>query len=555
MGDGSLNSQIVYQVAAAGRYAVVASTYGGQGEGEFLLSLAIDPNAQAPFNFAAIEGALIGEHEGELNDAQPSREFRINLAAGQTLLAIAETTSGNLDTVLRLNDPAGFPVAMNDDRGDGSLNSAFAYTAPAAGAYTLELYRFRQSSNSGRFRLVLRSVDSAVVDALLALMDNQVTLSGPEQVIETDDFRVLYTLEGVDAATTEYAQGVSETLQRMFEAQVRMGWAAPVRDRDGRYRVYVADARGLMGYAKAVEVVFDNPNTPDVREVSAARGVLVIDNDFLGMPKKAPPEALMHATVTHEFNHIIQYGYDMEEGLQWLYESTASWIETATAGADQDATDYVETDFAAPEICWTTTTAGHNYGQWTLLQSMADVYGQGIVVRMWENARTYDGFETMTQTLNAVGTNIPDALQRWRVQNFAMDYELAPLFARSVRLGGTIQRNGAWSPNTRIQQLGASYVALELDGARTFTLRGDANLELVGLGLRNGEIEAVPLGRGGVFDASAYGYAALMVFNRAVPRAPGACSNANYSIQVGAADGAAPSAQYRFSAARFKRPS
>lgn len=555
-GDGTLNSQIVYQVARAGRYEVVASTYGGNGSGDFVLSLATDPNARAPFNFASIEGTELARHEGELNDALTSREYPISLAAGQTLFVTSDATSGNLDTMLRLNGPDGFPVAANDDRGDGTLNSAIAYTAPAAGAYEVQLSRYRQSSTSGGFRLVLSSVDASVVDTLQALVEDPVELSGPEQVIETRDFRLFYTTEGRDASTPDYARATADALQEVLEAQVtRIGWAAPVRDRDGRYRAYIADAAGSMGYTKAVQMVFDNPNTANVREVAAARGVFVIDNDFVGMGKKAPPESLMRATATHEFNHVVQYGYDSEEGLAWLYEATASWTETVTVGSDQDATDYVATDFAAPELCWTTNARGHNYAQWTLLQSLADSYGQRIVVKLWENSITQDGMDTMSATLASVGATIPDTLQRWRVQNFARDYALAPRFTRNVALAGTIRRDGSWTPRARIEQLGASYVALQARGPRTYALRGDSNLELLGLGRRGGQIEVVRLGRAGVFDASAYDYAALMVFNRAVPRTPGDCSGATYSINVTAASGAMAAPHYQFSAAHFVPPS
>ena len=154
----------------------MASTYGGDGAGNFVLSLAIDPNAQPPLNFASIDGTVIARHEGELNDAQTSREFQVDLAAGQTLLAVSDATRGNLDPVLRLTGPDGRPVATNDDRGDGSLNAAIAYTAARTGTYTLELYRFRQSSNSGAYRLVLSSVEASVVDRLQAMVESSVTL-------------------------------------------------------------------------------------------------------------------------------------------------------------------------------------------------------------------------------------------------------------------------------------------------------------------------------------------------------------------------------------------
>jgi len=555
-GDGTLNSQIIFQAGSAGRYELVASTYGGTGVGDFLLSLATDPNARAPFNYAAVEGEQIAVHEGEITDAQTTQEFPVRLAAGQTVLAVVDTTSGNLDPVLTLNGPDGFAVAINDDRGDGSLNSAFAYTATEAGTYTLELSRYSQSPNSGGYRLVLTSVDASVVDTLQALVENAITLSGEEQLIQTRDFNVYYTTEGRDAATPEYARLTADALQEVYEIQInRTGWAMPVRDRDGRYRAYIGQAEGNMGYTKPVQMVFDNPNTPNVRERSAARAVLMIENDFAGMNKKASVESLMRATATHELNHVVQFGYDAIEGLNWMYESTASWVETTTVGVDQDATDYVETDYAQPELCWTTATPGFNYAQWTLLQSMADQYGENIVVRLWENARTYDGFETMTRTLDSVGTNIPDVLRRWRIQNYARDYDLAPRFTRTVASAGSITRAGVWSPHNRIEELGAHYVTLRLSGPQTFALRGDVNLELVALGRRDGRIEVYPLGRSGTFDPSRFQYAALMVFNHAVPSAPGQCNGVSYSITTGPATGAMGAPQYNVNDRHFAPPS
>lgn len=555
-GDGSLNSQIIYQATGAGRYTVIAGTYGSVGVGDMLLQLAIDPEAEPPFNFAAIPGTPIARHQGAINSETSSREYSVQLAAGQTLLAVADTTSGDLDTVLRLTDAEGYPVALNDDRGDGSLNSAIAFTSPTAATYTLAVERYRGADTSGEYALVLSSVDRSVVGQLLALFENAVQLSGAEHTIETRDFRVHYTLEGVDASSHAYARAVADTLQSMFEAQVRrIGWAEPVRDDDGRYRAYVADARGSMGYTKPVQIVFDNRHTAGVRERAAARTVFVVDNDFAEVDKEAPPESLMRATATHEFNHVVQFGYDAEEGLNWLYEATASWTETTTAGDDQDATDYVATDFAAPQRCWTTTADGHDYAQWTLLQSLADSHGDRIVVRLWENAVSYDGFETMSRTLGEVGANIPDTLQRWRVQNFARAYRLAPRFTRNVHLQGTIAAEGEWSTKSGVEQLGAHYLRLNLPGRHTFALAGDENLELVGLGRRDGQIRVFRLGRSGVFDARGFDYAALMVFNRAVPPAPGECTAARYTINVSGASRAMGSAAYRFSAEHFAPPS
>ncbi len=552
-GDGSLNSQIVYEVTRTGRYQIVAGTYANASAGTMLLSLATDPEAEPPFNFAAIEGRQIASHQGTIDSGRTSHQYQVRLTAGQTLLAVADTTSGDLDPVLRLLDGEGYPVALNDDRGDGSLNAAFAYTSPVAATYTLEIERYRQSNTSGAFTLTLSSVDASVVTTLQALVENAVDLSGPEQVIETRDFRVLYTLEGEDASTHEYSRAVADRLQEIYEAQInRIGWAEPIRDDDGRYRAYVAHADGSMGYTKPIRIVFDNPNTR-VRERTAARTVFVIENDFAGVQKEATPESLARATATHEFNHVVQFGYDSEEGLHWLYEASASWTETNTVGADQDATDYTETDFAAPHLCFTTNAGGHDYAQWTLLQSLADVHGDRIVVRMWENAVTYDGFETMSRTLSEVRTNIPDAIQRWRAQNFARAYDLAPRFPRAVAQIGRITREGAWPlKGGSLEQLGAHYVGLGIQGRYAFTLGGDANMELVALGRRAGEIHVTRLGRGGVFDTTGYDNATLMVLNRALPTAPGECSAANYSITTARSTARPAAVSYRFSAQHFQ---
>tara|TARA_R110002072_G_scaffold172699_2_gene326896 strand:- start:2048 stop:4312 length:2265 start_codon:yes stop_codon:yes gene_type:complete len=551
-GDGTFNSQIVYLVEQSGPYQLLVGTYGGLGEGDMAVSLAIDPEAELPFDFTAIEGTPIARHEGELGDDQPSISFPVTLEAGQTLLALADTLTGDLDPVLRLTGPDGYPVAMNDDRGDGSLNSAIAFTAPQSATYQLELSRYRSGASSGMFQLILSSVDASVVDTLQELLENSVTLSGPEMLHQTADFNVYYTVEGVDASSEDYARSVGVALQEMLDAQVnRIGWAEPIRDDDGRYRAYVADADGSMGVTRPVEIVFDNPNTDDVRETAAARTVFIIDNDFVGMGKTAPVHALMRATVTHEFNHVVQFGYDSEEGLDWLYEATASWTETTTVGADQDATDYTETDFETPELCWTTTVSGHDYGQWTLLQSLADSYGEGFIVRVWENSVELDGFETLQAALDEERTTIPDVLQRWRAQNYARAYDLGELFPIGVHRQHSFTREGRWTLKGGLEELGANYIDFELDGRYQITLSGNAELELLALGQRDGQIEVIRLGRGGIIDSTGYETTALMVFNRAMPEAPGQCSGTGYSIEVSASNRRPARAAYRFSDEHF----
>jgi hypothetical protein len=553
-GDGSLNSQIVIMAESAGRYEVVVGSYGGSEQGELMLSLAIDPNAEVPFDFTSIEGEQIASYEGALGDNQESMEYPVQLTEGQTLYVLADATSGDLDTVLRLTGADGYPVAMNDDRGDGSLNSAFAYTVPESGTYTLEISRYDGTGSSGTYSLVLSSVDASAVDILREIRENVVSLSGEAQTIRSENFIVYYTTEGDDAATPEYAQAVSDTFEEMLAAQEALGWAAPVRDSDGLYIAYIADAGGVLGVTYPVESVFDNPSTPDVREERASRGVLLVENDFAGLGKEAGPMSLMRATVTHELNHGVQYGYDAQEGLNWLYEATATWLEVATAGVDQDATDYVRSDYRSPQRCWTTAEGGHTYSQWTLLQSIADMYGDGLIVRIWENAVELDGFETMSATLDDVNATIPDVVERWRAQNFALDYDLAPLFDTTVRREAALYAADRWSVKGGLEQLGANYFEIGFDGRYTVSLSGDENLAMTALGQRDGEIHVVPLGASGVIDTAGWDYLGLMVFNRAMPEAPGQCSGSGYTLDFAPANSAMASAAYTFDGTHFTPP-
>ncbi|MEE2565080.1 pre-peptidase C-terminal domain-containing protein [Hyphobacterium marinum] len=549
---GTLDSQIILEISESGQYAVIAGSYSGSDTGDLMLSVATDPNADVPYDFSAIGGEEIARYTGTIDDTQPSREYPVTLTAGQTLLALADATSGELDTVLRILGPDGQPVALNDDRGDGSLNSAIALTASETGEYTVSMERYRGSNGSGEFSLVLSLVDAVIVDELRTLREN-INLSGEVRTIRTEDFIVHYTLEGVDASSEAYALEVGASLQENLDAQVAIGFAEPIRDSDGYYRAFVSNVGGALGFARPVETVFDNPFTGDVREEMASRAVFVIDNDFVGLGD-AGASSLIRATATHELNHIVQYGYDAIEELDWLYESTASWIETVTVGEDQDATDYVAADFSRPGRCWSTPDEGLDYGQWTLLQSIADVHGNRMVVRFWENAVHMDGLETMDAALRDAGSDLTEAVTRWRAQNYALDYDLAPVFTSTVEMSGTLSGTGSGRAKGRIEELGVNYLALDLDGPATLSVTGTGEMAMFLLGQRGGEIQVIPLGQSGTVEPGQWETASLMVINTALPPSPGVCTGENYQINITEPGDDRPGASYRFSDRHFIVP-
>lgn len=549
---GTLNSRILLQVNQTGRYQLVLGSYSGADVGDVMISAAIDPEAELPYDFTAIEGTELARYTGVIDDNQPSQEYPVSLDAGQTLLVLADALSGDLDPVLRLLGPDGQPVALNDDRGDGSLNSAIALTVEEGGQYTVSMERYRGGNSSGEYSLVLSLVDAAMVDELRALREN-ISLSGEVLSIRTDDFIVFYTLEGQDASSEAYAIEVGAALQENLEAQTAIGFAEPIRDDEGLYRAFITEAGGVLGFARPVETVFDNPATPDVREETASRAVFVIDNDFAGLGD-AGPSSLIRATATHELNHIVQYAYDSTEGLDWLYESTASWIETVTVDVDQDATDYVASDFSRPGRCWSTSDEGLDYGQWTLLQSIADVHGNEMIVRFWENTVHLDGLETMDAALREEGSSLNEAVIRWRAQNYALDYDLAPVFNRTVEVSGTISATGPAGSKGLLEQLGVNFFALDLPQATTIAVSRGADINLFALGQRGGNIHVIPLGQSGAVDPAGWEHLDLMVMNTAMPPAPGECSGERFQLALTPASGAMPTAAFAFSDRHFIIP-
>ncbi len=83
----------------------------------------------------------------------------------------------------------------------------------------------------------------------------------------------------------------------------------------GQVDVYVTNlGRQLYGYA-----------APDPGQSGGRRhAYLVLDNNYEGFP--SPPLQSLQVTAAHEYNHILQFAYDVfQDG--WLFESTATWSE------------------------------------------------------------------------------------------------------------------------------------------------------------------------------------------------------------------------------------
>jgi hypothetical protein len=487
---------------------------------------------------------------GYLDSRVPMKEYPLPLVAGQAVLILAEATSGDLDTVIYLLNPEDEIVASNDDRSDESLDSALGYVVGETGEYTLQVTRYEGTDTSGYYRVMVTIGDESVLDELDSL--TRLQLSGTMQTLDTPHFRIHYTFEGDDAVEQTFLDAVASTVEEVWTAEIeQMGWPPPPDDGviggDNRYDIYLKDivgtGEGSLGYTSPESIAGDNPNTPDVVEERAGSSYIAVENDFRNVDG-GTAISLMRATIAHEFNHAIQFGFDVSDPLNWYYEATAAWMETASLTKDEDATGYISYTYEYPELCLgTENDPGEGqlmYGDWTFMQTLVDLYGADAVEALWSSIAKYDSFDALAHMLEAYNANVDSVVATFRLKNLARDFALAPEFEATVWLENTITEVGRWTfTGEGIQELGANYFRVNVDpGVYYAGLVNDGGLlDLWAVGVTSDKVEAIPLGRGGNFDSRSYEDAYLMVFNPQYDNDVTDCEYHDYDIDVTPAKG------------------
>lgn len=154
-GDGTLNSEIAFTAEVDGEYTVIVTNFRNTG-GDYQLTVEIGgaggggggDSAEQP-----AEPGTVTEYTGFMSFELADIPYEIDLAAGQTIIVEAEATSGDLDTIIWLEDPSGARVAENDDRASGNLNSRFEYTATETGTYTVVMSNYGKTGGDFVLRI------------------------------------------------------------------------------------------------------------------------------------------------------------------------------------------------------------------------------------------------------------------------------------------------------------------------------------------------------------------------------------------------------------------
>jgi Family of unknown function (DUF6055) len=236
----------------------------------------------------------------------------------------------------------------------------------------------------------------------------------------------------------------------------KLGWQEPRSDghvggRNGKTDVYLSQIGGeLFGYAAP-----DRGQAKQGRIPRHLHGYLVLDNDYSAFEfPHTKPLSDLEVTFAHEYNHILQFGYDAYQD-PWFAECTAVWMEDQVYNGIDDYLRYVRRWVELWETPLTTSSI-KEYGSAVWNQWLARRYGEAIIRKAWAGAidAKPGGFSVASyeRAIRAAGpstfsqdfTRFATATAEWRTGRSFRESYLFPDMPRQGNLpltGTTLTRN------------------------------------------------------------------------------------------------------------------
>ncbi len=377
-------------------------------------------------------------------------------------------------------------------------------------------------------------------------------MSGKEETLDTEHFRIHYTRKGKDKVPNmNYVNMVAEIMEHVYQVEIeQMGWPAPPPDNgfggDDRYDVYLLNIfeDGTAGFADGgfpETLVGDNPNTPGV-ETRSHYSYLALDNDYTELEdyggESESVTAVLQSTAAHEFKHAIQFGMDGEEPLEWLWEATATWIQGQVYPHVRDADEDLLAVVKSPDTCQAAyggetrvEDENHWYGLWIFLQYISETYGPETVRSIWENAQELDGYEALEVALFDAGTTLDATFREFTLALLTRDFERGAEFP-TVRLEGAASTASVFTPQDGVGQLAADYVEIQARGPVAIRLDAEYLAGLV-IGLRNGEMSIFDMvNNQAVINAADFDHVYLISLNYERAETEYDCEFTPYTVTV-----------------------
>ena len=185
-----------------------------------------------------------------------------------------------------------------------------------------------------------------------------------------------------------YVEQVSGQAEKSYRVEVgRMGWKRPRADagRGGSNKtdIYLSQiGEGFYGYA-ATDPGQATNRFPRRR---SRYTYMVIDNNFSRAEFGAPPKGTAAVTIAHEFNHVLQFTYDVLQD-PWMDESTATWMENEVFPNVDDYFHYVRGWARESRVPLTSAGFPKLYGSAVWIQWLAERHGARVVRNAWRRAQ------------------------------------------------------------------------------------------------------------------------------------------------------------------------
>lgn len=542
-----------------------------------LLGLAVPLYAQMinpVYEVKRREGAR--EFIGQVREGQPALVYALGLQVGDVIYAFA--SSPDTDPALYVLDKNfEFSYAYDDNSG-GGLNAALAYTITERGDYVIAM--LPNDERAGSFRVVVGINTPHLVEgvpffdavasrgdfdcARVEILNERPVLSGRVERIETPNFVIHYTRSGADAVDPILITELEHVLERALDVQLNdLGWYMPPGDcglgGDDRMDVYVLDLEeGNLGLAMVDGIVGDNPHSP-AAEINASFGHLQLDHT---MEFDDPQAALdtLRVVAAHEIHHLIQFGYDYNDSYYGIYEAGATWVQQLVY--PDLSLDFLTTEWvlAFPNVCIGGMVTGFTvriYGEWTLVDSLAQDYGPRVYQGLWEHLAVDEGMLGFYNGLAALGTSAEEVIVRMTIRNLLRDYEQAWRITDPITLAGRVEQGGEYTPQDEgVQQLGVA--VLELVHPDVYSLElGPGQMRLYVVGIRDDQTaELFSLGNFGTVDLTSFAHAYAIIVNSERHQHFEDCAYTDWRLQVftGGRDARTLSTGEIWDASRFRKP-
>jgi Bacterial Ig-like domain/Family of unknown function (DUF6055) len=196
----------------------------------------------------------------------------------------------------------------------------------------------------------------------------------------------------------DFVKTAGDSAENAYSVEnVQLGWRSPKPDEglggNDKTDVYMKQLGGSGIYGYSVP----DP-TQQLSDDHTAFGYIVVDNDFQAseFPGYASPTVPLEVTLAHEYNHILQFNYDVIQDT-WMLESTAVWMEGMVYPEAFDYLQYLPGWVQLTQLPLTTFSTDPNdrnnvkvYGSAVWEKFIAARYGNDVVRRAWEDSINTD---------------------------------------------------------------------------------------------------------------------------------------------------------------------